>query len=413
MRKTTVPIAAALLLAGACGQPGNLPYEIPPIPEKRIYYTDEQGREQYRKIDIFCYVDVSKYNPLNAADYTLEHSGIPFFDYVIIGDAYIERDFRGMYLLMPEDVRRFLEQRNTWLRPLQEKGVKVLLRVTGNESISFGNLNQEEARAYADVIYNALTLYRLDGVDFDDTAADPFIYPDRWEYDPGNSDGKTEAEWRFEQWRKGGDGLSNVAYYLDILGFRPETVITPRQRLILTMQAKNYANYMPLMVQCTEAIADFITTPSVLKCVFNPLREEFPHEFTVYNLQSGGRSPIADEKYGPLVIDLDRGPGQDNVYFYSNGQSAYQSIIKFKESMHTAIFYNGLKAGFEAWDDDFYNWPSFNPNSPETDFLDGNGDINTNPRKIPLLFMMDELAKQLFNEHVVCPERGGNYQKEW
>ena len=97
-------ILAFMFLLNACGQPGDLP--MPSRTNntvKGITYV-EYGKERFRPIEMVCYIDTSQYNPLNALDYTMKSSGVQFFDYVILGGAYLKKDSKGFYLSFSTDL---------------------------------------------------------------------------------------------------------------------------------------------------------------------------------------------------------------------------------------------------------------------------------------------------------------------
>lgn len=119
-------IAAALASVFACNK-----VEAPQTNEADQLLTkayDETG------VNMVCYVETNDVNPLNAGDYTLAN-GSPFFDIVELFAANIHKDDAGNPTLYLNDkLTPVLEDGGVekYVRPLQEKGIKVLLSVIGN-----------------------------------------------------------------------------------------------------------------------------------------------------------------------------------------------------------------------------------------------------------------------------------------
>lgn len=122
----------------------------------------------------------------NAGNYILYPEGVekpalkrPLFDMVVIFSANMNFD-EGTgtpVLYYNESVRKVLANRDVFVKPLQDKGIKVLLSVMPNhQGIGFSNLDisgeREMIRGFARDIRDAIQMYGLDGVMFDDEYAD-------------------------------------------------------------------------------------------------------------------------------------------------------------------------------------------------------------------------------------------------
>ena len=122
-----------------------------------------------------CYVEVNNSNMLNAGSYTLQNSGRQLFDVAIIFAANINYDVskNRAYISGNGNVTKVLNDVNTYVRPLQQKGMKVLLDILGNhQGAGISNFpNREAARDFARQIANTVYTYGLDGVDLDDEYA--------------------------------------------------------------------------------------------------------------------------------------------------------------------------------------------------------------------------------------------------
>ncbi|MGC4937129.1 endo-beta-N-acetylglucosaminidase H [Kribbella sp. DT2] len=121
-----------------------------------------------------AYVEVNNNSMLNVGKYTLAGGGAQVFDVAVIFAANINYDGSKAYLHFNENVQRVLDNVATEVRPLQQKGIKVLLSVLGNhQGAGFANFpSQAAANAFAQELADAVNRYGLDGIDFDDEYAD-------------------------------------------------------------------------------------------------------------------------------------------------------------------------------------------------------------------------------------------------
>ncbi|ASK31453.1 hypothetical protein CEY12_15635 [Chryseobacterium sp. T16E-39] len=123
-----------------------------------------------------CYVEVNNSNILNAGSYTLQNSNKQLFDVAIIFAANINYDVSKSraYISNNNNVTKVLNDVNTYVKPLQQKGIKVLLDILGNhQGAGICNFpNREAARDFALQIANTVYTYGLDGVDLDDEYSD-------------------------------------------------------------------------------------------------------------------------------------------------------------------------------------------------------------------------------------------------
>lgn len=120
------------------------------------------------------YVEVNNESMTNVAKYTLANGGAQVFDVAVIFAANINYDGTNAYLHFNENVQNVLDNVATEVRPLQQKGIKVLLSILGNhQGAGFANFpSQEAADAFAQQLADAVTTYGLDGIDFDDEYAE-------------------------------------------------------------------------------------------------------------------------------------------------------------------------------------------------------------------------------------------------
>lgn len=123
-----------------------------------------------------CYVEVNNNNILNAGSYKLQTSGKYLFNVVNIFAANINYDTgRGRpYLYCNNNVTKVLTNADTYIKPLQTKGMKVVLTILGNHQ-GAGICNfptRESARDFAQQLAHTVNTYGLDGIDFDDEYSD-------------------------------------------------------------------------------------------------------------------------------------------------------------------------------------------------------------------------------------------------
>ncbi|MFH8469112.1 endo-beta-N-acetylglucosaminidase H [Streptomyces sp. NPDC017991] len=123
-----------------------------------------------------AYVEVNNNSMLNVGKYTLANSSDTVFDVAVIFAANINYNTgtKTAQLYFNENVQRVLDNAATQIRPLQQKGIKVVLSVLGNhQGAGFANFpSQETASAFAKQLSNTVTRYGLDGIDFDDEYAE-------------------------------------------------------------------------------------------------------------------------------------------------------------------------------------------------------------------------------------------------
>ncbi|MFF1450287.1 endo-beta-N-acetylglucosaminidase H [Streptomyces sp. NPDC058274] len=123
-----------------------------------------------------AYVEVNNNSMLNVGKYTLANGGGNVFDVAVIFAANINYDTsaKAATLYFNENVKRVLDNAATQIRPLQQKGIKVVLSVLGNhQGAGFANFpSQQAASTFAKQLSDTVAKYGLDGIDFDDEYAE-------------------------------------------------------------------------------------------------------------------------------------------------------------------------------------------------------------------------------------------------
>lgn len=129
-----------------------------------------------------CYIECNDYDLRNACEWRLAKSGKPLFDIVNIFAAninYLEEEGR-IGVKINASVQNILDNRDIYIKPLQDMGVKVCLTILGNhDGTGVANLSDQTAREFAAELKSLVDTYGLDGVDFDDEWSDYDKYPVR------------------------------------------------------------------------------------------------------------------------------------------------------------------------------------------------------------------------------------------
>lgn len=126
-------------------------------------------------IKVFSCMEVNDTNPLNNLCFTLKNSGKYLVDAVILFSSNINYNAETgkVYVFHNENVQHLLDNREKYLKPLKDHGMKVILSILGNHDRSgVANLGDEAARAFALEIKAICDAYDLDGVFFDDEYSD-------------------------------------------------------------------------------------------------------------------------------------------------------------------------------------------------------------------------------------------------
>lgn len=120
------------------------------------------------------YVEVNNNDIREVGKYKLA-DGRQLFDVAIIFAANINYNTstQKAYLHFNDQVTNVLNNKDTYIKPLQDKGIKVMLSVLGNhQGAGFANFpDKAAAQSFAKELAAAVETYGLDGIDFDDEYA--------------------------------------------------------------------------------------------------------------------------------------------------------------------------------------------------------------------------------------------------
>lgn len=169
MLRSISTLACAALLAGAALTSCNNDMEEPKIdgqqPEMTRVYGDKTPK-------VVAYVEVNDTNPLNAGSYVMDNKA--FFDIVEIFAPNIRKDSDGdPAVWFNDNVNAIMSDVDKYIRPLQAKGIKVVLTMLGDhQGIGFCNLTDAQVEIYTDILAWVVSHYGVDGIGFDDEYAD-------------------------------------------------------------------------------------------------------------------------------------------------------------------------------------------------------------------------------------------------
>ncbi len=163
--------AASGLIFGSCSNEEQF------VNEQQQAETQVKTRTAGYEPKITVYIEVNDINPLNAGSYYLQNDNKPFFDYAIIFAANIRGTGTAAtdmpLLYNNENVQAILNNHTKYIKPLQDKGIKVLYSILGDHTgLGVANLNDAQITAFATAVKDTLDKYNLDGVDIDDEWAE-------------------------------------------------------------------------------------------------------------------------------------------------------------------------------------------------------------------------------------------------
>lgn len=125
------------------------------------------------KSKVFCVMETNDVNPLNVLSFQLQNTGKYFFDVLVLFSDNIMLDKTSgtntIHALENEPIKYILNNRDKYLKPLQDRGIKVVLGMMGNHThAGIANLMPATAEAFAKELKVICDTYSLDGIFFDD-----------------------------------------------------------------------------------------------------------------------------------------------------------------------------------------------------------------------------------------------------
>jgi hypothetical protein len=284
------------------------------------------------------YVEINDSDPRIAAGYVMENSNVQFFDYIILFaanlrnrdcDAEIESGETshrchkaGVHLHYNGNVQHILDNRDKYIKPLQDRGIKVLLGLLGDwGGVGFGTMgewpmedvfpwagpqnglnpthapypyNKELRRKFLQEVKTEIERLGLDGVDFDDEWASAnentkglAVYPSQANY-------YTDGEDQRAAWARCGVNYANlIADAREILGpTKTITVFEWQSARFITSTSGIYPDNKDVILDNKQPISrvhdyyDFIT------------------EAAYGSWKADGYNGTPHAKYAPIGIDI-------------------------------------------------------------------------------------------------------------
>lgn len=161
-------------------------WQKPDFLKKRLV-TSPQNKPAY--VQSVAYVDVAKENPLNAGDYFIEENGnpIPLFDHVVLGTAFMIWNANGYPdIELSPALRNVLENQQTYIRPLQKKGIRVLVEIRSGAysnisdkgvSLGMGTMDMTAINLFVSRLKMLVDHYKIDGFEFNDIGGGTSSFP--------------------------------------------------------------------------------------------------------------------------------------------------------------------------------------------------------------------------------------------
>lgn len=140
-----------------------------PADKARKYMDNEPAQV------LFNCIEVNNTNPLQTQNFRLKTSDKYFFDAVILFSSNINfsKKENVVYIHNNDNVQAILNHYDHYIKPLKDKGIKVILSILGNHDGSgLANMDDTRCRLFAKAIADTLDKYNLDGVFFDDEYSD-------------------------------------------------------------------------------------------------------------------------------------------------------------------------------------------------------------------------------------------------
>jgi hypothetical protein len=408
--------------ASVSGKTGNAPAGGIKGKEKKIV-----GSENVVKT--LMYVEVNDNNPLNAGSYILE-DGSYLFDYVVLFASNIRTrncalenaphgcTKNGPHVHHNENNRHILTNASKYIKPLQDKGIKVLMCILpDHDGISLGSMDASQITIFVADLKRDIDLYGLDGVDLDDewaskedwdnwpnqTTPSPnsiWVYPNSTWYWPFNvtvyrnpamgvvaGNGTTTANSSEDQarmWRELGAGT-----YKTLAAIR--TALGPDK--IVTVYEYNTGRYITPDAGGTNSQDPNVTNlGNILDFSLNPM-------YNQYLPDSANGLPHA--KYGPLAIDVG-----GSAYDQGGTPLPPQQTTGTNSITDYATRYKTASDGGNP-----YGYICLYGLNPSTQLLK---QANSSPTAtVPKEDYLSIMTQIIFGQKTVLTAEGGDYRKDW
>jgi len=321
-----------------------------------------------------------------AGNYVLKDSGIGYFDFVILSGALVKNGKYSMELEFLNNFMNIVENWETYIKPLQNKGIKVLFGIKGGHAgVSSGSMlrffispgqiaeHSEMQLMAARQIINFCKSRGIDGIELYDIDCEipggQTPYPAKgqsfWNGEvslPIPADGKdpeTGVDLYNKYWDYGGGNLADLLCCI-VLGFGAESSFqgdldpnATRHHPILLREV-NFVRYLPKAIPrfpfgATSACISYVVNDEPTWGAVKQFPVKDAEGNPTYELLESGTSilPFINEnEYAPIILDLENlsdsdlaAYSQKFLHSYENGQ---QSQEELPATRYGLVYYTNL-----------------------------------------------------------------------
>lgn len=129
-------------------------------------------------VKIFSCIEVNDTNPLNHLCFKLKNSQKYLIDAVILfsDNVILDKETGTVHAGVNDNVMHVLNNREKYLKPLQDRGIKVILSIMAHHThAGVANMKEETAKAFAKELKIICDTYQLDGIFYDDEYSTPEV----------------------------------------------------------------------------------------------------------------------------------------------------------------------------------------------------------------------------------------------
>lgn len=167
--KSVLLLIVAIMTGAVVTSCGNMQEDV--MPTQDVLKSTRAVGSKTPKLTV--YIETNDVNPLNAGEYMFSNTTEEVVDHVILFASNIRGTASAVQLYHNPNQTYILNNVNTLVRPLQAKGIKVLLGLLGDHTgVGFANLTPAMINTFAQEVADCVNTYGLDGVDFDDEYAE-------------------------------------------------------------------------------------------------------------------------------------------------------------------------------------------------------------------------------------------------
>lgn len=278
--------------------------DLTTLPDCEKWVTNADG-ERVPGVKIFSVMEINDTNPLNNLRYTLKNSGKYMVDALVMfsGNINYDAEKNKVYFFPNENISAVLNNYEKYLKPLKDRGMKVIMGVMCNhDRACISNLSDESAKVFAKELDALCNAYHLDGIFWDDEYCSPITPPPAGFVRPSN------AAWcrlAYEFWKTNPErwnvayGYSRTGSAVPVDGVQPGTFIT--------YVLPDYAYQMPDYTSSFAGMPLSHMGAYSCQCAYGSFRSES----SLRSMRNNGRGAIMMFAQDP---NRSTRSGQDNAY---------------------------------------------------------------------------------------------------